>query len=269
MLGKLISLSGVLALIYIAFVAFVYLTQSRMVYFPTSTIVATPQVIGLPFEDVNLTVRDGVQIHGWYVRGDQNRWTVLMLHGNGGNISHRLDTLRILDDLGADTLIIDYPGYGLSGGRPDEQGTYDAALAAWRFLTENGTDPARIILFGRSLGGVVAMWLAERVDPAALILESTFTSLEDMASHHYPFLPVSLISRYDYDAVSAAPAVTAPVLTVHSPQDEIVPFELGTRLHDALPGRKTFLEIRGGHNEGFLVSGRQYTEGLQRFLESL
>lgn len=269
MLGKVISLISAIACVYIAFVALIYFAQPRLVYFPTRAIVATPDNIGLLYEDVNLRTHGGVEIHGWYVRKKDARWTVLLLHGNGGNISHRLDTLRILHELGVDTLIIDYPGYGKSGGRPDEQGTYDAATAAWQFLAVNATNPGKIILFGRSLGGVIAVWLAKRVDPAGLILESTFTSLADMARHHYPFLPVSLISRYDYDAISTAADITVPVLMVHSVQDEIVPFELGAELYDALPGRKAFLEIRGGHNDGFLVTGREYTNGIKLFLESL
>lgn len=269
MLSKLLSFAGVLTFAYVAFVTIVYLSQTRLVYFPVRTIGATPESIGLPFEDVTLATASGVGIHGWLVRADNARWTVLMLHGNGGNISHRLDTLQILNDLGADTLIIDYPGYGRSGGEPGEQETYDAAMAGWNFLVEHVPDPGRIVVFGRSLGGAIAAWLAQRVNPAGVILESTFTSLDDMGRHHYPFLPVSLISRYDYDALSAAPDISSPVLSVHSTGDEIVPFELGVRLHDALPGRKSFLSIRGGHNDGFLVTGQEYTSGLKRFLESL
>jgi fermentation-respiration switch protein FrsA (DUF1100 family) len=142
-------------------------------------------------------------------------------------------------------------------------------MAAWRYLTAGNADSERIVLFGRSLGGVVAAWLAQRVDPAGIVLESTFSSLTDMARHHYPFLPVGLISRYRYDALAFAKGIVSPALVVHSRSDEIVPFELGRRLFDALPGNKTFLEIRGGHNDGFLVSGRGYIEGLRRFLDSL
>lgn len=261
--------AGVLACTYLGIVAAAFFFQSRLVYFPTRAHVATPDRIGLPFEDVDLTTDNGIGIHGWHVRANGARWTVLFLHGNGGNISHRLDTLRIFHGLGVDTLIIDYPGYGMSAGEPDEQGTYDAAMAAWNYLSTNAADPGRIVVFGRSLGGVVAVWLAARVEPAGLILESTFTSLDAMARHHYPFLPVGLISRYDYDALSMAQDISTPVLGIHSSDDEIVPYELGSRLYAALPGSKRFLTIRGGHNDGFLVTGPDYTSGLKQFLESL
>lgn len=258
-----------LAAVYVAFVAVVYLAQPHLVYFPTSRLVTTPAAVGMPYRDVSLETPRGVGIHGWHVRTTGARWTVLILHGNGGNISHRLDTLRIFHELGADALIVDYPGYGLSEGKPDEQGTYEAAMAAWDYLKERSPDPTPIVLFGRSLGGAVAVWLAERVEPAGIILESTFTSVNDMGRHHYPFLPIKLISRYEYDALAAAPRVSAPVLSVHSVQDEIVPYDMGADLHRAFPGRKTFLSIRGGHNDGFLVTGDEYVLGLKQFLESL
>lgn len=269
MLAKLLSFGAVLIGCYAAFVAIVYLTQSRLVYFPTSTLVATPAAVGLPYQDVNLTTGRGTEIHGWYVRADDARWTVLVLHGNGGNISHRLDTLRIFHGLGADSLIVDYPGYGLSGGDPDEQGTYEAAMAAWEYLADQAPGQSPTVIFGRSLGGAVGLWLAARVAPAGVIVESTFTSVNDMGRHHYPFLPVGLISRFEYDALGFAARVSAPVLSVHSVEDEIVPYEQGVTLHRAFPGRKAILTIRGGHNDGFLVTGGEYVSGLKHFLESL
>jgi len=269
MVGKLFMLLGIAASIYIAIVGMAYLSQSRMIYFPTGAINETPQRIGLDYEDVWLTTIDGTRIHGWYVPKHGARWTVLMLHGNGGNISHRLQTLQILNEVGASTLIIDYHGYGRSEGRPSEQGTYEDALAAWAFLTETKTSAANIVIFGRSLGGAVAVWLAAKVNPAGLILESTFTSLTDLAHHHYPLLPVGFISRYKYDSLALAPKITSPALVLHSRTDTIVPFDLGVGLFDALPGEKSFLEMQGGHNDGFYSTGQKYTNGLTRFLKSL
>lgn len=269
MLVKLFTYGGVLLAIYLAFVAVIYLSQSHLVYFPTRTLAATPAAAGLHYEDVELTTPAGVRIHGWYTHAEGARWAVLILHGNGGNISHRIDTLRIFNELGAESLIVDYPGYGLSGGDPDEQGTYDAAMAGWDFLTGRGSGPDTLVIFGRSLGAAVAAWLAERTEPAGVILESAFTSFDDLGRHHYPFLPVSLINRYEYDALAAAARIGTPVLSIHSAQDEIVPIELGRRLHQAFPGRKSFVTIRGGHNDGFLVTGGAYVAHLKQFLDSL
>ncbi|MDA9982310.1 alpha/beta hydrolase [Gammaproteobacteria bacterium] len=269
MIGKLIFLLCVAACIYIAILGMAYFGQSRMIFFPSGAINETPLRIGLGYDDVWLKTNDGTRIHGWYVPKAGARWTMLMLHGNGGNISHRLQTLQILNEIGASTLIIDYHGYGMSEGRPSEQGTYEDAMAAWTYLTETKTSAANIVVFGRSLGGAVAVWLAAEVNPAGLILESTFTSLTDLAHHHYPLLPVGFISKYKYDSLALVRNITSPVLLLHSRADTIVPFELGIELFDALPGEKSFLEMQGGHNDGFYTSGQKYTIALKAFLESL
>ena len=120
-----------------------------------------------------------------------------------------------------------------------------------------------------SLGGAVAVWLATEVNPKGLILESTFSSVVDMAEHHYPFLPVRYISRFKYDSLSLAPKIEIPTLVLHSREDNIVPFDLGLKLYEALPGDKSFIEMRGGHNDGFFVSGEHYVNGIKDFIESL
>ena len=152
----LLLAAAVLAAGYILLLALAYAFQSRLLYFPQREIVATPAAVGLAYEDVRLRTSDGVEIAGWWVPGDSLR-AVLFFHGNAGNISGRLPTLRLFHELGFGTLIIDYRGYGNSGGRPTEQGTYRDAEAAWRWLTETqGIPPERIAVFGRSLGGAVA-----------------------------------------------------------------------------------------------------------------
>ena len=269
MTSKLLFIIGVLIFIYVALVLMIYLGQSRLVYFPTSSIDATPDLINLRYEDVWLQTQDGDRIHGWYVPEENAEWTVLMFHGNGGNISHRLQTLDLLNKIGVNTLIIDYRGYGRSQGQPSEEATYEDALAAWEHLTQHRTDAESIILFGRSLGGAVAVWLATEVNPGGLILESTFSSVVDLAQHHYPFLPVSYMSQFKYDSLSLAPNIDIPTLMLHSREDDIVPFNLGLKLYEALPGNKSFVEMRGGHNEGFFVSGEHYVNGLRNFIESL
>lgn len=256
--------------LYAAIAATAYVFQERLVYFPTSIHVATPAAAGLDYRDVTLTTADDVRLHAWLVPRQGARYTVLFLHGNGGNVSHRVHTLRLLHDLGLATLIVDYRGYGHSGGKPSEQGTYRDAAAAWEWLTrEHGLEAGGIIVFGRSLGGAVATWLAQRQSPAGLIVESSFTSLPDMASHHYPWLPARWLSRMRYNSVSRIAAAGCPVLVVHSPGDTIVPVELGRRLFEAAAPPRTFLEISGDHNEGYLVSGERYARGLRAFIDTL
>lgn len=260
---------GILAAAYAGLGLTLFALQSSMVYYPEigREMVATPRQAGLDYEDVKLVTADGVALHGWFVPSAQSRGTVLFLHGNAGNISHRLDSLLMFRRLGYSTLIIDYRGYGNSAGKPSEQGTYQDAEAAWRDLTETRQIPAdTIVLFGESLGGAVAAWLAARHRPGALVIASGFTSVPDLAAKFYPFLPVRWLSRFEYDTRSYLRAVEAPVFIAHSPEDEIIPYRHGLALYDAAKPPKQFLELSGGHNEGFIFVRESWVLALGEFL---
>lgn len=262
----LLLAAAVLAAGYTLLLALAYAFQSRLLYFPQREIVATPASLGLAYKDVRLRTSDGVEIAGWWVPGAASR-AVLFFHGNAGNVSGRLATLRLFHELGFGTLIVDYRGYGESGGRPTERGTYRDAEAAWRWLTKTqGIPPERIAVFGRSLGGAVAAWLAARHTPGALIVESSFTSLPDLAAELYPFLPARLLSRFRYSTESALAQVEAPVLIVHGRGDEIIPFRHGERLYAAAREPKGFLEISGGHNDWGNPTA-EYRETIGAFLD--
>lgn len=248
----------------------VFIFQARLVFLPSRAIAATPARVGLDYEDVWLEASDGVRIHGWYIPHPQPRGTLLFFHGNAGNIGDRLESIAIFHRLNLNVLIIDYHGYGKSEGSPGEAESYRDAEAAWRHLVEaRSIPPETIALFGRSLGGCVAAWLAARVEPAGLILESTFTSVPDMAAKVYPFLPVRLLARIRLDALASLANVRAPVLVIHSAGDEIVPLAHGRALFDSAPEPKQFLQLRGGHNDGFLVSREIYLAGLSKFFQEI
>ncbi len=218
---------------------------------------------------MTLEASDGVSVHGWFVPGESER-VLLYFHGNAGNISHRLYSIREWRELGLSVFIIDYRGYGQSGGKPTEKGLYRDGEAAWRYLTgDRGIAPENIVLFGRSLGGSVAAWLAAREDPAALIVESSFTSVPDIGQEAYPWLPVRWLSRFKHATRDAVEKVASPVLVVHSRDDEIIPFHHGEAIFAAANEPKTFLEIRGGHNDGHAVSATVYRDGMLDFLNSL
>jgi fermentation-respiration switch protein FrsA (DUF1100 family) len=260
----------IIAAAYLALAAYLYVFQADYVFFPSRTLYATPADAGLRFDDVHLEAEDGVRLRGWFVPAPHARLTLLFLHGNAGNISHRLDSLRLFHELGLSSLIVDYRGYGRSAGRPSEEGTYRDAQAAWRYLVEQRRiPPQRIVVFGRSLGGGVAVWLVSHETPRALIIESTPTSIPDMGARVYPFLPVRLLARIHYDSLRRIPDVGCPILVVHSREDELIPFEHGRRLFSAAREPKAFLAIRGDHNGGFLVSGQEYVQGLTDFLDGL
>jgi fermentation-respiration switch protein FrsA (DUF1100 family) len=252
----------------VLFAAFTF--QSRLVYFPnvpSRAVGPGPGSIGLTYESVEILTEDGIRLDAWYVPVRKPRGTVLFFHGNAGNISHRLDSLRVFNQLNLATLIFDYRGYGRSEGVVSEQGIYRDAEAVWHHLTEErGIPPAEIVLFGRSLGAAVAAHVASRHRPGALIIESGFISVPDMAAEIYPWLPARRLARIGFPTGDYLQTVTCPVLIVHSRDDEIIPFDQGSRLFEVAREPKQFLQLRGGHNDGFLVSGRSYLDGLDTFV---
>lgn len=265
--GALLRLIAGIAAGYGLLLLLLYAFQDRLVYFPVRELAATPGALGLEYEDVRLTTEDNVRLHGWFVPAPEARATVLLLHGNGGNISHRLERVALFHRLGLAVLLVDYRGYGASEGRTHEPGTYRDALAAWHYLTgARGLAPGSIVIHGESLGGAIAAWLAARTDPGALVLESSFTSAVELGAEVYPWLPVRLLARHRYPTASYLARVRAPVLVIHSRGDDIVPFGHGEALHAAAPGPKGFLEIRGDHNGGFLLSLDAYRAGYDAFL---
>ena len=255
---------------YGALCLFLFLTQAKLLYYPdlpSRKLTASPVDIGLDYSPVTIKTSDGVKIHGWFVAAKREKGTLLFFHGNAGNISHRLDSIKIFHDLGLSILIIDYRGYGQSQGVISEQGSYLDAEAAWDYLTQTRKIPAeQIIVFGRSLGAAIAAHIAANHLPGALILESAFTSVPDMAARLYPVLPVRLLSRFQYNTKKMLRSVSCPVLIIHSPDDEIIPFENGLQLYDSARQPKELLRISGGHNEGFLISSSRYSDGLSKFI---
>jgi fermentation-respiration switch protein FrsA (DUF1100 family) len=255
---------------YAVIVGLAFIGQERLVYFPQigRDVALTPQSYGLAHQALRIATEDHEQLQAWWVPAAQPRGAVLLFHGNAGNISMRIDYLVMFNRIGYSTLIIDYRGYGASTGTPSEAGTYRDAEAAWRWLREmQGVAPHDIVVFGESLGGAVASWLAARHAPRALILASTFTSVPDLGAEVYPFLPVRLISRISYDNRENLRAVRAPVLIAHSPEDDIIPFAHGRRLFEAANEPKAFLELAGGHNDGFIFMRDAWVQALAVFLE--
>ena len=272
----LLRTSAIGTIAYIAFCTMIYIMQPSMIFYPNMPgreLVSTPESIGLNYQDVELTTEDKIKLHSWFIAANTpspTQKTVLLFHGNAGNISHRLDSINIFHKLGLNVFIIDYRGYGQSTGEITETGMYLDSKAAWFYLTkQRGINADNIIIFGRSLGGSVAAWLASQYTPAALIIESSFSSVASMGKRFYPYLPVSLISRYDFDTKKHTETVNCPVLIAHSLNDDIIPYEEGRDIFKTAPEPKQFLQMQGGHNDGFIVSGKDYVSGLQSFIFGL
>ena len=246
--------------------------EEKLIYFPHREMEVTPADLALPFVDCWLTTEDGARLHGWFFPLEGARVTVLVCHGNAGNISHRLDRVLLMrSKLQTEVMLFDYRGYGRSEGRPGEQETYRDARAAYRFLTDRRqVAPQQLVLFGESLGAAVAVQLASEVPAKALVLESAFTSIPDMARAIYPFLPVRSLLRTRYDNLAKIAEIGVPLLVLHGNRDEVVPFEQGEKLFEAAPEPKRFYAIPGaGHNDTFFVGGDAYWRVWKEFLESL
>ena len=266
MFNLLTSILGFVLLLNLAMFFF----QEHMIFFPHQGIAETPADWGLEYEDVVIHTSDGVQLHGWYIPNRHAQQTLLFFHGNAGNISQRGDSIKIFHRLGLNVFIPDYRGYGKSKGKPSETGLYHDAHAAWQYLlSDKGLQQDNIIIFGRSLGGAVATKLAADVQPRGLILESVFSSISDMAQSVLPGLARLLVLRFNFDNQAMIKQVHGPVLFLHSPDDDIIPYEQGNKVFLAANEPKTFIPLQGDHNSGFLQSQPAYERYLANFLLSL
>lgn len=258
--------------VYIGLAAYLYLFQAGYVYFPelpSRRVETTPASMGLPFETLKIATEDGETLEGWFVPAREARATLLYFHGNGGNISHRVELIEMFHRLGLNVLIVDYRGYGDSTGKPSETGTARDAEAAWRHLAETRRVPAgEIVLYGESLGGAVAARLAQDHTPRALVLYAAFTSIPDMARHYYPYLPTALLARYRYDTRAALAALRCPLLILHSREDEIVPYRHGEELLAAAPEPKKLVDLHGSHNDAPFVSREKFVQAVEEFLRT-
>jgi pimeloyl-ACP methyl ester carboxylesterase len=260
-----------LILIVVGFILWLRWSEPRMLYYPTRQIDQTPDQVGLKYEDINLTTSDGVRINGWYLPcGREAKHTIVFFHGNAGNISDRFEKLQVFRDLGVDTLIIDYRGYGRSEGKPNEAGTYRDAQAAYEYLTQQRQIvPRSIVVYGESLGSAIAADLASKVEVGGLILEEAFTSVGDVGQKMFPFLPVRWLVRNKYDTLSKLPRIKVPLLILHSRDDEFFNMRHAQRLLAAANEPKRLVELRGGHNDAFVVSAPVYRAALEKFFATL
>lgn len=246
--------------------------EKGFIFFPDRTIQETPADIRLAFEDLYLLTPDGVKINAWFVPYPDARATLLWFHGNAGNLSNRVDQLRHFHQaVKLNVMMIDYREYGRSEGQVTEEGTYQDALTSYDYLwTRSDLDPARIVVFGQSLGAAVAIELAMQRKAYGLILEASFTSVQDMARAALPWLPIGPLFSTRYDSLSKIERVEAPLLILHGDRDEIVPYFQGRRIFEAAREPKTFYTISGaGHNNTYEVGGRAYFEAIARFIEGL
>ncbi len=246
--------------------------EDRLIFHPSAEIIHTPRHVGLEFQDLYFTTADGVRLNGWFIPHREARQTLLWFHGNAGNISHRVENIKLLhDQVKINIFIFDYRGYGRSEGSASEEGTYEDGVAAVQFVGQQlGVKAGNLIFFGRSLGAAVAAEMAGRRQSRALILEAPFVSIREMAQSVVPLLPITALLQTRYDNLEKIVKIKVPLLVIHGDRDEVVPYEHGKRVFAAAPAPKDFYTITGaGHNNTYVVGGEAYFQRLGSFIETV
>lgn len=229
-----------------------------------------------PFEDVVFNSSDGTQLHGWFLDHPAPAGIALFCHGNAGNIASRADSLVLLNQRNRlAVMTFDYRGYGNSHGKPNERGILADAQAARNWLAKRkGIPTSEMILMGRSLGGAVAVDLASREAPKALVLASTFSSMPAVAKNILPLLPTRLLMTQRFNSIEKIHSYNGPLLQSHGDQDELIPIADARKLFDAANSgtsapneQKRFIVIPGGtHNS---PQSEEYRVALNEFLSEL
>lgn len=247
-----------------------YYYQTRLIFVPSKNVLTTPKEHGIDYNEQYILSKNGNKVYFWEILTQNPKYTVVFFHGNAGNVSSRIETIYHFKELDIHAFMLDYQGYGLSEGTPTEKNIYSDSIQLIKTIIEQkNINPDNMIYWGRSLGGAVAAELALHYPPKALILESTFTSIVDMAKLSYPYIPVSLIVQNKFDTLKKIDQITVPKLFIHSPQDDIVPYQMSKLLFEKSLEPKHFLTIKGDHNSGFFTSQNIYIKGIEDFLKTL
>jgi len=260
---------GLIIIMGASFYLFYPQIENFFVFCPQRSFDFTPEQYQLSYKDVYFNTEDGKRLHGWFFPLKAELPVVLFCHGNAGNISHRLDNIRLLLEQGLQVFIFDYRGFGQSPGRPSEKGIYRDGLAAYDYLVQKEQFPSRnIILFGRSLGSSVAIEVSLKRDVRSVILESAFTSTKAMAKTMFLFFLLSPLLPANYNNLEKISRVNRPKLIIHGEKDEVVPFAMGQRLFDASKDPKFFFRVKGsGHNDTYVIGGMKYFKTFAAFVK--
>lgn len=259
-------LAGLVAVGWLVLVGLLALQERRLIFFPTRDLAADPAAYSLDAEELSVRTSDGEVLHGWWIAGPTNR-VLIWYHGNAGNIADRLHNARwFVEHLGVDVVLVDYRGYGRSRGTPDEAGLYLDGTAIFDAVVARSVRSEDVVLFGRSLGGAVAIEVALRRRVGAVALESVFRSVPALARVHYWFVPSGVI-RTQMDNESKIGQLTTATLFLHGDRDTVVPLAHGRRLFELAPPPTRFHVVAGaGHNDTYLVGGTPYVEAWSDFL---
>ena len=264
-----LALITLVVVVWAGLMASLYFKQNDLLFMPGVEVVRTPQHIGLPFEDKRVQTEDGESLAAWWIPHPQPRCSVIHFHGNAGNRSGRLSDAKRFHEFGCNVLMTDYRGYGGSTGSPSEAGTYLDAEAMWDAALDAGAQPGSTLVFGRSLGGPNAAYLASQRPAGGLILESTFESLPALADDLFGWLSLHALVRNKYPTAEHLAGFAGPVLILHSSEDDLIPFEHGRRLAQGHGDAARFVELAGDHNHGPSATGAPYVAALSEFVDTV
>lgn len=268
-MNKLVQLLVTIVIIYVVFLFLLYIFQNSFIFFPSRAVDVTPGNYSMQYEDHFFQTEDGLNLHGWWIEHPEASASVILSHGNAGNISHRISLVQMMNGLKVNFFLYDYRGYGKSEGRPDEKGLYLDGMAAYQFVRETkGITPGEIILFGRSIGGAVAAENAVKTEIGGLVIESAFSDVRSLMRQLFPIVP-TFLAKYDFPVSEYLKEITVPVMIMHSHQDDIIPYNHGLKNYEAANSPKWFIELQGGHNDNFMVSETIYLAAWQQFLLAL
>ena len=243
----------------------------QFLFFPQANWDDTPQNWHLTSEEVTIATPFDVNLSAWWLPSPEHKATILLFHGNAGNISHRLFKAEPLIRKGYNVLLVDYRGYGKSTGDINKvDDLYEDGEASLVYLEKNkGILANQIVLFGESLGSVVALELASKHTIKAVILEGAFTSAEDLIKKHYPFVPSFFLKNFKADNLEKIKKVSAPVLIIHGSQDEICPPSMADFLFQAASGPKELFKVEGAdHNNIPIVAEEKFAERIDEFIQT-
>jgi alpha/beta hydrolase fold. len=267
----LISLFALLPLFFLATGFSLEPLKNGLLFHPRPEYEYSPGVFKIKYDEVKLTAASGIKLNAWHIPGGQGP-TFLLLSGNGGNMTVMLNRISYFHELGYSSLTVDYPGFGQSEGKPSEEGTYEAAEAAWRYLTEaKKIKPEQIIIYGFSLGGGVATWLAQKHRSGGLVLDSTFTRVAEVGKSLAPEMAdqVETLLGQSYDSQSRLADIQGPLLVIHSRGDKLVPYQQGQALFESYNnGPKTMVSGQGDHMD-FLLNRSEYLPAIKTFVKSI
>ncbi|CAD5923310.1 Alpha/beta hydrolase domain-containing protein 17B [Planktothrix agardhii] len=273
-----LTLLAVGAIAYLCACLFMFLRQTRFIFFPSRLISMTPDDVGLSYQDIELQISTPSgkieTVHCWWIPSETNpnQKVIIDLHGNRNTIEGNIGYAEQFHEMGLSVLLVEYRGYGRSTNRfPSEKTVYQDVEAAWNYLVnERQINPHNIYVFGHSLGGAIAINLAlKHTEIAGLIIESSFTNIREMIDYKkkYWMFPINLILTQKFDSLAKISALKMPILLTHGTEDELIPKTMSEDLFNAAIEPKQLLIVAGaGHNNVRQVGGKQYWETVQQFL---